>query len=167
MGATAVDNATKTRRYFDALWNQRDYSVIEDWVTRDYVGHYTSRPEPIRGIDGFRSMADELFVAFPDLHMEIEDSIANEDTVVSRVTMSGTHQGEMLGYAPTGLRIAAGFVAIEHYVDGLCAEEWVYSDDLGLARQIKALPEPGSRGERFGIALHGLSARRFRKRSGR
>jgi predicted ester cyclase len=165
MTAADVDNASKTLRYYDALWNARNRAVIADWIAPDYVGHFTRLPEPVRGIDGFRAMVDELFVAFPDLHMSIDDMIAQGDRVVSRVHLSGTHRGVLLGYAPTGLGIAASFVAIERYADGLCVEEWVYSDDLALARQIGALPAPGSRAERFAKALHRLSARWHRSRS--
>jgi predicted ester cyclase len=161
--STAEENAAKTRQYYDRLWNQRDLTVIPDWVTEDFIGHHTARPEPVRGIDGFRAFAEEMFVAFPDLRMTVEDTIAQGDRVASRVSLEGTHRGELSGYAPTGLAVKVGFLGIERYVDGRCAEEWVYSDDMGIARQIKALPEVGSRGERLGIRLHRLSTRRLRK----
>jgi steroid delta-isomerase-like uncharacterized protein len=163
MEAATGDNAAKTRRYYDRLWNQRDFSVIEDWIAPDFVGHHTARPKPVRGVDGFRRFADELFAAFPDLEMTVEETIAQGDRVASRVTMRGTHLGELSGYAPTGIVVTAGFLGIERYRDGLCAEEWVYSDDMAIARQIKALPEPGSRGDRLGIRLHRLSTRRLRR----
>ena len=161
--SAAAENAATTRRNYDQLWNQRDLSVIPKWIADDFVGLYTARPEPVRGVDGFRAFVEEMFVAFPDLQMAVEDTTAEGDRVDSRVTMRGTHRGPMSGYAPTGVVVTCGFLGIERYVDGRCAEEWVYSDDLSLARQIKALPEPGSRGERFGIGLHRMSTRRLRK----
>jgi predicted ester cyclase len=164
MAATAAENATKTRRSYEALWNQRDMSVIEAWISPGYLGHYTSRPDPVRGVEGFRSMAEDLLSAVPDLRMSIEDLVADGERVVSRIEATGTHTGPLLGYAPTGLRVTVSFVAIERYADGLCVEEWVFSDDLGLARQIRALPEPGTRAERLGMALHALKARRLRRR---
>jgi predicted ester cyclase len=163
MEAATGDNAAKTRRYYHQLWNQRDFSVIEDWIAPDFVGHHTARPEPVRGIDGFRAFADELLAAFPDLEMTVEDTVAQGDLVASRVTMRGTHCGELSAYAPTGVVVTAGFIGIERYRDGLCVEEWVNSDDMAIARQIKALPERGSRGERLGIGLHRLSTRRLRR----
>jgi predicted ester cyclase len=162
MTSTSATNASATRRYYEALWNQRDLAVITDWIAPDYIGHFTAKPEPVRGIAGFRAMAEELFTAFPDLRMSLADVIAEGDRVASRVLLEGTHRGEMLGYAPTGLRVETSFLAIERYVDGLCVEEWVYSDDLGLGRQIKALPAHGSRLDRFGKALHRLTAGRAR-----
>jgi steroid delta-isomerase-like uncharacterized protein len=129
-------NADKTRRYYEALWNRRDRSVIADWISPEYVGHYTSRPEPIRGVDGFEAMAEDLLGAFSDLQMQIEDLIAEADRVASRIRLTGTHDGDLAGVPPTGRSVDVGFVAIERYEDGLCVEEWVYLDDMGLAQQL-------------------------------
>jgi predicted ester cyclase len=153
---TTEDNADKTRRYYEALWNQRDRRVIADWIAPEYVGHFSRRPDPIVGVAGFTDMAEELFTAFPDVRMTIEDLVADGDRVASRVRLTGTHQGPMEGYGPTGVRVETSFAAIERYADGLCVEEWVFSDDLGIARQIKALPSAGSVGERMAKLGHRL-----------
>jgi predicted ester cyclase len=152
----AEQNAATTRRNYEALWNARDRSVIADWIAPDYVGHFTRRPEPIRGVSGFTEMAEDLFTAFPDLRMTIEDLVAEGDRVASRVRVSGTHLGTLEGYSSTGVHVDTSFTAIERYVDGVCVEEWVYSDDLGIARQIKALPASGGIGERVAQFLHRL-----------
>jgi predicted ester cyclase len=164
MTSVADENTDKTHRYYQALWNERDVAVIPDWIASDYIGHFTSRPD-VHGPAGFRSFADELFTAFPDLHMSIEDVIARDDHVVSRVRLTGTHLGPMQGYAPTGLRVSTTFVAIERYANGLCVEEWVYVDDLGLARQVGALPLPGSAAERVAQWAHRAYAWRSRRRN--
>src|SRR5690606_27909964 len=77
----ADENAEMTRRCYDALWNDRDRDVIAAWIAPEYVGHFTRRPEPIRGVEGFTAMADELFAALPDLRMTIEDLVAGDDRV--------------------------------------------------------------------------------------
>ncbi|HKP90471.1 MAG TPA: ester cyclase [Thermoleophilaceae bacterium] len=158
-----VDNAAKTRRDYQELWNDRNFNVIDDWIAPDFVGHYTSQPEPVRGVDGFRRFVDETLAAFPDLKATILDQVVEGDKVVSRVELRGTHAGPLLGFAPTNQVVSVTYVGIEQYRDGLCVEEWVYSDDLCLSRQIKAIPEPGSRAERIGWALQRLSTRRMRK----
>lgn len=165
--STAEHNAATTRRYYEALWNDRDRSVIPDWIAPEYVGHFTRYPEPIRGIAGFESMADELFAAFPDLHVRIEDLVAADDRVASRVRIAGTHDGPLQGYAPTGIEVDTTFAAIERYAHGRCVEEWVFSDDLGIARQIRAVPAAGGLAERLGQAIHRLSAPMIRRRSSR
>jgi predicted ester cyclase len=162
---TTVDNAAKTRRYYEELWNKRNYDVIADWIAPGFVGHYSSLPEPVRGPDGFRAFVDDLLAAFPDLTMTVLDTVAQDDKVASRVEVRGTHRGEIQGFAASGLPVTITYLAIERYVDGLCVEEWVNSDDISLSRQIKALPQPGSFTERIGFFLYGLSARRLRRRA--
>jgi predicted ester cyclase len=39
--------------------------------------------------------------AYPDLHHAVEHQIAEGETVVTRWTATGTHQGDLLGMAPT------------------------------------------------------------------
>jgi predicted ester cyclase len=43
-----------------------------------------------------------LHRAYPDLHITVEDSIAEGDRVVSRDSVTGTHRGEHMGIPPTG-----------------------------------------------------------------
>jgi predicted ester cyclase len=43
-----------------------------------------------------------LLRGLPDLHVAVEDVIAEGDKVVSRNTVTGTHQGEYRGLPPTG-----------------------------------------------------------------
>ena len=71
----------------------------------------------------------------------------------------------MLGFAPTGQKVQLEYIGIERYVDGMCAEEWVYAEDLKVSRQIGALPEPGSLGERVAQLLHRLAAARLRRKN--
>lgn len=161
----AEDNAAKTRRYYEALWNERDFGVIDDWIAPGFVGHYTGLPEAVRGPAGFRRFAEDIFAAMPDVRMTILDTVAQDDRVASRVEMRATHSGDYLGFAATNLPIVATHIAIERYgPDGLVLEEWANTDDLGMARQIKALPQAGSREERIGVAVHRLRTRLRRRR---
>lgn len=161
----AETNEATTRRYYQALWNDRDRTVIPQWISPDYIGHFTRYPEPITGVAGFESMADELFGAFPDLRVQIDDLVAAGDLVASRVRITGTHHGPLQGYAPTGVRVDTTFAAIERYADGRCVEEWVFSDDLGIARQIRALPAAGGLAERTTQVIHRLAAPLIRRAS--
>ena len=98
------ENEAKTRRYFEELWNQRNFDVIEDWIAPSYLGHYSSYPQDLRGVQGFTDMARDLLGALPDLQMTVEDVIAQDDRVVTRFSARGTHKGELQGFAPTGHR---------------------------------------------------------------
>lgn len=79
--------------------------------------------------------------AFPDLHWTLEEQIAEGEKVVSRFTMTGTHQGEFLGMAPTGKSIQVWGVVIDVVREGKFAESRIIMDMMGLLQQL-GMPPP-------------------------
>lgn len=51
-----------------------------------------------------------------DLHIQIEDQIAERDQVATRWTGTGTHNGELAGIAPTGTRVVLPGMEIVRYL---------------------------------------------------
>jgi predicted ester cyclase len=80
--------------------------------------------------------------AFPDVLMSVEDQVAEGDKVVTRWIASGTHQGDMMGIAPTGNRVTVAGTSVERIVDGKIEETWDNYDALGMMQQIGAIPSP-------------------------
>jgi predicted ester cyclase len=62
--------------------------------------------------------------AFPDLRVEIHDQIAEGDKVTTRKTVHGTHQGELMGIAPTNKRISIEVIDIVRLENGRYVEHW-------------------------------------------
>jgi predicted ester cyclase len=65
-----------------------------------------------------------LLRAFPDLHVAVEDVIAEGDKLVCRDTVTGTHQGEYRGLPPTGKSVAYNEIFILRFAGGRIAEIW-------------------------------------------
>ena len=65
-----------------------------------------------------------LLRAFPDLHVTVEDLIAEGDKVVARNTVTGTHQGEYMGRPPTGKPVTYDEIFILRFANGRIAEMW-------------------------------------------
>ena len=80
--------------------------------------------------------------AFPDLRVTLEDDIAEGNKVVSRWRAQGTHQGELMGIAPTGNQMAITGITIDRIEEGKIVEEWENWDALGMMQQIGAVPSP-------------------------
>ena len=74
--------------------------------------------------------------AFPDLHFEIVDLLAEGDKVLTRWVLTGTHRGEFLGIAPTGKAIRVEGMSLDRIEGGLVAEGFDGWDALGLRRQL-------------------------------
>ncbi len=62
----------------------------------------TPLPIEATGAELLKEVFARLHRAFPDLHVAVEDVIAEGDKVVGRNTVTGTHQGEYMGIPPTG-----------------------------------------------------------------
>jgi predicted ester cyclase len=81
------------------------------------------------------------------LQVTIEDLIAEGDRVAARVRFRGTHQGKLESIAPTGRRVESTGIIISRIEGGKIAEDWANFDDLGLMRQLGAIPELGEQAE--------------------
>ncbi|MCK6577733.1 MAG: ester cyclase [Anaerolineae bacterium] len=90
-------------------------------------------PEPLDRVK--RSFA-MYFSAFPDLQSKVEDITAEADKVVCRLTLTGTHQGEFMGAAPTGKSFSASAIHIFRIVDGKITERWEWVDRMGIRNQL-------------------------------
>ncbi len=80
--------------------------------------------------------------AFPDLRLTIDDQIAEGETVVTRWTATGTHEGELMGIPPTGKQATTTGININHVSGGKLVDGWGIFDQLGLLQQIGAVPVP-------------------------
>jgi predicted ester cyclase len=89
-----------------------------------------------------------LRTAFPDLRFTIEELVAEGDIVAGRLTMTGTHEGPLMGMPPpTGLAVRQDHMHFVRYRDGRAIEHWGVRDDLGMMQQLGVIPEPGQAGE--------------------
>jgi steroid delta-isomerase-like uncharacterized protein len=138
------ENKTLVRRYFEEIWDKGNLDLIDELFTTNFVRHGPAGTEgEVRGLEGFKGLVTMYRSAFPDLQVPIEDLIAEGDRVVTRWTARGTHQGELMGSAPTGNRASVTGIIIDRLSGGKIEEEWVDYDTLYLMQQIGAVPQPG------------------------
>lgn len=159
-------NIAISRRGFEEAFNQGKLEVADEIIAEGAVNHDPADPEESVGPAGFKSQIELYRTAFPDLKFTIEDVIADGDMVVIRWTSSGTHKGELMGLAPTNKVATSAGISIDKIADGKIVESWNNWDTLGLMRQLGAAPPPGSVGEKVGIQLQRLAARRQRQKAG-
>jgi steroid delta-isomerase-like uncharacterized protein len=94
------------------------------------------------GAAAFMEVFRVLRQAFPDLHITVQELIAEGDKVVCQNTVTGTHVGEFLGIPPTGNAVSYDEIFIMRFVDGRIVEASGVVDVLSQLRQIGALPVP-------------------------
>ena len=137
------ENKAIVRRVIDEVLNgQGNLDVADELFTPDYVGHNPASPVDTRGPEGVKGFASMFRSAFPDVHFSVEDQVAEGDKAVTRWRGSGTHQGNLMGLAPTGNRVSFVGITINRLEDGKVAEEWQIFDALGMMQQLGAIPSP-------------------------
>ena|SRR5258707_760804 len=133
-------NKAIARATAERLFNQGDLGVTEELIAADAVDH--CEPPGTDCKQHFRQVATMLRGAFPDLHMEIADMVAEGDSVAVRIMMTGTHQGPFIGIPPTGRQFAVEQMRFVRFRDGQMTDSWAVIDWLGWRQQLGAMPQP-------------------------
>jgi serine phosphatase RsbU (regulator of sigma subunit) len=133
--SAAEENKAIFRRYVEEIPNQGNLEFADEIFDR-YISHQPDGSTLVRGPEDVKRFTREFNSAFPDLHVSIEDQIAEGDKVVSHFTIRGTHQGEFRGMAPTGKEIALnGVTTFRFSEEGKVVETWDSYDQMSLMRQ--------------------------------
>jgi steroid delta-isomerase-like uncharacterized protein len=169
-GGTAgqVDPAEGSRRLLEETFNDGNVALVDQLVSPDAVNHDPAEPARMRALRGpevFKQTVQMYRAAFPDVRITIDDVIAADDKVAVRWHSEGTHRGKLEGLAPTGARGTVTGISIDQWKDGKVVESWTEWDNFGLARQLGAAPAEGSFGEKLGMTLQRIVAKRMLKKN--
>ena len=124
------ENKAIVRRWIEEGWNKRNVAVADECYA----------PDLARDLKEF---VKQVFAAFPDFHVTIEDQIAQGDKVVTRYSTRGTHTGTWMGIAPTGVEMQDTGINISRISGGKVVESWQVDDWLGFYQQLGVIPPLG------------------------
>ncbi|MDQ3086703.1 MAG: ester cyclase [Actinomycetota bacterium] len=122
------ENKALVERYYAEVLNGRDLDAVGDYFADERI------------VEGVRSGCFSYFTAFPDIHMSLDELIAEGDRVFLRTTMTGTHDGEYKGIPPTGRHIASETAEVYRIADGKFVGYWCLANVAGLMRQLTEEP---------------------------
>lgn len=120
---------------FGQTVNAGNLDAFDDLVAPDSVDHDPA-PGQVAGPEGFKAFFTDLRTAFPDLHVEVETLVADDDQVGFAYTLTGTHQGPFQGHDATGKPIKVRGLQISKFAYGKMIERWGSSDELGIMTQL-------------------------------
>jgi predicted ester cyclase len=92
-------------------------------------------------LEGLKQDIQYLRAGFPDLHLTIEDMVADADTVWIRMTARGTNRGPFMG-PPTGKPIHITVMDVCRFENGRIVEHWGVPDRFAVLAQLGLLPRP-------------------------
>lgn len=142
MSTTESKNKELAQELPQAIINEGNLDLIDEHFTVGYVGRHSAIPEPFdRG--GLKEAITMFRTAFPDLELQFEDVIVDDEKVVRRDRATGTHEGPFMGIEPTGKEIVIQGIHIHRIEDGRIAETWSQGDNLGAMQQLGVIEPPG------------------------
>jgi len=139
---TTEANKASARRFVDEVVNRGNLALIDELLAPDFVDHSASPGVPPNR-EGAKTFFAMLRGAFPDLHVKVEDQIAEGDKVVQRTTAHGTMKGEFAGMPPSGKSATWQAIHILRFENGKTVEHWVVQDQLGMLQQLGFAEAPG------------------------
>jgi len=163
-------SASDLLRRLHAAVNAHDAAAVAALCSDEVCWTDPAALDPLQGREAvYRFHQDVVFRALPDVSVELIDGpylAVNGSGVAARLRIRGTMTGPLVppGFAPTGGPIHFESAEFSHFEDGLLKRHTVVLDMLSLARQVGAVPGACTVGDRIGVRLQHLTARRLRAR---
>lgn len=138
----SVANKVLVYRWYEEVWNKKREEVIDEMLSPDVISFgLTDDPlEAVKGTEAFKKYWRVMIQAFPDIQVQVESTIAEDDRVVARCSVIATHLGPGLGIPPTGKKIHVTGVRMATFHKGLVVEAWNNFDYLAVYRQLGLIP---------------------------
>jgi steroid delta-isomerase-like uncharacterized protein len=135
---TLDENKALVRRFIDQIFVQGRPEAVDELLADHFVPH--TWPSTGDGKGDLKRAIERVSMGLADSRFTIEDMIAEGDRVAVRVTARATQVGEFMGLPPSGKTYTIGEIHIFRIQDGKVTEHWHQFDQLGLLRQLGAMP---------------------------
>ena len=139
-------NKSMVYRWVEAAWNHGDFSSSSQIYPAAYLLHDTSAPQPFQGPMGLRGFISAFRGAMPDLHMSIEQIVAEGDCVAWRFRVTGTQTGTLNGIPASGRKVDVTGEVFSRFSDGQWVEDYSNANQFTLLIQIGVIPAPNAAG---------------------
>jgi len=136
---SAEDLKKLNDHFYDEVFRRRHLDAVDELLADDFVEH-TPAPGQATDRQGAKDFIGQMLQAFPDLNFEIENQIAEGDTVAAVVTMTGTHNSDFLGVPATGRRVSVAVMDTGRVREGRFTDHWGLVDVPELMAQLSAAP---------------------------
>jgi predicted ester cyclase len=121
-------NQAVVQRFYEEVVNQKKVEVFQEVFDPNMVEH---------SLDIGPVLTDtEMMAGFPDMHLTVDLWVVEDDLVTAVVTVSGTHQAEFMGVAPTGNTMTFSIIDIWRVKDGKITDVWHNSPSADILQQI-------------------------------
>lgn len=132
-------NKEITQRLMKEVWTDHDPALIDEVIAKKCV--FRARGREFRGPKGYREFYDMYVKAFPDMSIQVNEIIGENDIVVTSYTARGQHSGSLMGIEPTGRQVKVPGMSLTRFEDGQIVDVKTLWDEMSLVQQLGVLPE--------------------------
>ncbi len=142
---TSDDNKAIVRRFVDEVFIQGRKDSVDELLADDFVAHTwpSTTGDPKADL---KAAIDRVGKGLADPEFTVDDLIGEGDQVAARLTTAATQVGPFMGMPPSGKRYTIEEIHWFRLRDGKVVEHWHQMDQVGMMRQLGAMPEPATSG---------------------
>ncbi len=137
---TTEQNKATERRVVAEVLNRGNLKALDECITLDFIYHGPGGRE-IKGIADYKRFIDELRAQSPDIHVTIENILAEGNLVATRTLCTFTVIDRNNAAAPKKKVTMDGSI-LDRFEGKKIAETWEHYDRLGLYQQLGLIPAP-------------------------
>jgi steroid delta-isomerase-like uncharacterized protein len=132
---------TFLHRWFEEAWNKGREEAIDEMVHDDVVAHGLTdeKGEMVKGKEDFRRFFRSFRDAFPDIHVEIAETVCDGDKMAAICKVRASHSGPGLGFSATNNRVEFSGILMVRLRDDKIVEAWNYYDFISMFGQLGVL----------------------------
>jgi steroid delta-isomerase-like uncharacterized protein len=132
-------NKLLLKRWFEQVWNQKSEAAIGEMFSQDGKSHgFPDAETVLKGPEAFKAVHRTFCGAFPDLHVDLEDILAEGDRVAVRWRVSATHLGDHLGFPATGKKTTLDGSSFLIVKGNQVIEGWNQMDVQAMIQKLQA-----------------------------
>lgn len=138
-----METNRKVMERFVEFINSGDRTIGEAIISPDVIFHAPTSPEPLRGLDGYMAVLAMMRGAMPDVHWNVEETIAEGDKIMVRFTMTGTQTRPFMGMPASNKPVKVTAMNIYEFMDGKIIREHGLPDLFSMLVQLGIIPVSG------------------------
>jgi len=144
MGGMNTDaNKARVQSFYDQVINAHSTDMIDSFCTADFTDHNPDPGRSGKGSDDLKASFKDFFTAYPDIHIKTNFMIAEGDTVMAHVSLTGTNSGAQGNMPATNKQVNIDGVDVIVLKDGKATERWGFFDTQKMMEQLGMMPAPG------------------------
>lgn len=132
-----IERNKSLMKKFEQMINTDNEELAQELVADDAPFYTPASPDPLYGGKGYLSVVKWMRKGFSDVQWKITDITADENKAAVLWTLTGTHDGNFLGLAATGIKIKTTVMNFYYFgEDGKIINDVAAEGMIGILRPL-------------------------------